>query len=355
MLSYVIRPRAPLFDPPEAAPGPDRFPADAELTVTYEPEQPFGVAPKGGRTVVSGAPNSIQIADRNTGQVTFHSDLTPLALTIFARSGTWTVDGNKVTYRWRCESLVSLYELADTVLYVLPSTLSIAFIDAPHPVSLTGTVAGVPFRWVLVKFSTAAMVTTQAKQTERAGEAIGDLYVIAEQRNRRLAAALQYFHVARRLIAVSASTGEFVAEVVLNLAKVLLVLFPGPDKGCVDRIKGEIRALNYPEQYIDRWITRVIYVRNELDSGHPMLSVMSREQLAALHEFTDNIELVFEELLRRIVRRVDAGTFTIAPAEATPHNSSVMRHMLREPGDTASITREQQVVYPAPSNHHLPA
>lgn len=119
-------------------------------------------------------------------------------------------------------------------------------------------------------------------------------------------AALHYFHVACRLLAVGDSPWEFMGEVILNLTKTLQALFGqhGED------VKRGLRLLGYSDAEVAPFLT-VMELRDALDSGHVMLSVMDEAQAHELYVFLYGREPRFRTLLTRAIEGTRKGTFRV--------------------------------------------
>ena len=103
--------------------------------------------------------------------------------------------------------------------------------DPPYVERVEGTIGSTSFAWVLAEWRAQHRTTTQEQQQQRFAHAWDRMSAISEPRRRRLVAGLHCFHVACRLAREGCTAGEFIAEVVLNLAKSLEVLFPPPGDG----------------------------------------------------------------------------------------------------------------------------
>jgi hypothetical protein len=99
------------------------------------------------------------------------------------------------------------------------------------------------------------------------------------------------------------SPREFVAESLLNLSKVLEVVY-GPRH---DDVRAALGGLGFDAAQIERDFIPVMILRNSLDVGHPSLALLTRRQLETLHRYADRAEGVFRGLLQRIVAAAEVG------------------------------------------------
>ena len=278
------------------------------MTFSFAPSQAFGTEPGGGRTSLRAVPATVHFNVR-TDQYTVESNppLAPLELAVEDGDVRFCVSGNQVTIAKTVESEAEVVKLIETVYYLLPLLLAVEFADPPVIENVEGNVGDAHFGWNLEGWKVELRTTTQEKQEERLGAAWRRLSLIASSDNRRLVAALYYFHVAARLERVSASPGEFLAEALLNYCKVLEVLF-SPSR---DSVRRELSNLGYTAEIIDRDFIPVMLLRNKIDVAHVSLTLFTPEQLLTLHRYADRTESTFRDLLSRVLMRLDASTLML--------------------------------------------
>jgi len=207
-----------------------------------------------------------------------------------------------------------LDDLLQSIFIGYPILLSVEFGDPVVITRVHGKVGGKPFRWELTDWKMQFDITTQEEQERKAVDSWFRFNVIREPTRRRLIAALTYFHAAIRLTRAGVSPWEFMSEAILNLSKVLEALFPHPgDMGSIDAARNGLRELGYTEEEIERDFIPAIALRNGIDVGHVHLPVFTHTQLRVLHDYTESAELKFRELLRRILTKVQDGSYAISP------------------------------------------
>ena len=133
---------------------------------------------------------------------------------------------------------------------------------------------------------------------------------------RRLLAALHYYHVALRLVRRGEIAGEFLPEMILNLSKVLEVLFPPSGDGRTrDAARAGLLELGFSETEIEADYIPAMALRNEIDVGHVDLSLFKVDQLALLHGYTEHAETAYRKLLKRVFDSLASDTFELEPYE----------------------------------------
>lgn len=201
-----------------------------------------------------------------------------------------------------------------SVYFGFPLLLNIEFFDPPIIERVDGCIGSVNFRWELADWNLQFQTTTQYKQETNVANSWSRFYIITLPERRRLLAALHYFHVASRIARRGQTAGEFLPEVLLNLAKTLEVLFPPTGDGNTrDAVRSFLEKLGYSESQIEGDFIPAMALRNEIDVGHVEFGVFTMDQLTVLHSYTERAELAFRDMLKRVVARVESGEFEIEP------------------------------------------
>ena len=309
MLTYQIRPR--VLRIAELV----KFPARCEINVYFAPDQPFGAAPGGGRTTTRAA-GATSTFNANTGQHDIRSKnpLHPIEVRIEDPEKVVTFHGPRLSLVQELAGQRELAAMIDSVYFGVPVLLNVAFADPPYVTRVDGRIGDVPFRWELAEWRMRFSTTTQEQQETVVALAWDRMGILARPENRRLIAGLHYFHVACRLAREGMTAGEFVAEVLLNLAKSLEALFPSTGAGrSRDAIREGLRMLGYTANEIEALFLPVIALRNEVDVGHVELGLFSRDQLAVIHAYCEQAEGAFRQMLERLLSAIESGTTVVAP------------------------------------------
>lgn len=323
MLTYRTRPRVFKF-----ARDVHVIPTPALTTVSFrfEPGQAFGTQPDGGRTAVRGVAAKAEV-DLRTGQYTIASELplTPIELDFADGEVNIIVRGNILTARRTVSSEEDLSAFIEQVYYGLPVLLAPEFADPPIITDVFGTVNGLRFSWHARAMQAEFSTTTQDEQTEHVMRAWRRLVALGNRENRRLAAALHYFHIAARLERVAQAPGEFLAEALLNYAKILEVLF-GPS---TEAIRVSLRALGFEDQEIERDFIPAVILRSKFDVAHVSLVLLEPDQLAVLQRFADRAETQFRTLLSRVLPLLDGDGIPLPTYDIHGADGDVARILSR--------------------------
>jgi hypothetical protein len=304
------------------------FPCQCEATFVFLPKQAFGEEAGGGRTVVQGGGGQLYF-NFNSGYYHFVSEhgLQPLDVRIEeGDSRLITLHGTGLTIGQPCDSLKELDQLVEAVYHIVPALLAVHFADPPYIERVYGRIGDVPFRWELAQMAMPLRVTNQDEQERAVIRAWKDFHEVLPLSHRRLAGALHYFHVALRLGRAGQVAGEFLPEMLLNLAKSLEVLF---HPGRRDDVRAGLAALGFETEWGEKYIVPAIALRNELDVGHVTLAVFSQAQLEAVHAYVEQAEERFRDLFSRVLERFRDGTFVPAPYDDAKPSRKALRLIRR--------------------------
>jgi hypothetical protein len=288
------------------------FPNDVELRFVFQPNTAFGNSGASDRTWKQSTPGSV-IFNANTGHFRIEptNELDELDITIEHSNMVFRLAANQLTLSSRCSSNRELTELLESVYYVFPLVLSLCLQEPVVVDRVDGRVGPEPIAWELKSWQVPILISNQEKQDQRVIEAWDLTAFLSSFGNMRVVGALKYFHAACRLSRVGQTPWEFMGEILLNVCKVLEVLFPPYGDG-MSRQAARIglSRLGYSSAEIERYFIPVMLLRNNIDVGHVFLGLFTRPELTALHSYTEVIERKWLDMLERVLQRVRAdGTF----------------------------------------------
>ena len=225
----------------------------------------------------------------------------------------------------RSDSLAELARLIEWLYFVVSPLLNVAFADPPYIERVDGLIGDVAFRWELVQWKVPFRPITQEMQETAAEAACRRLELLVPPR-RRLVAGLHYFHQACRLSRAGEVAGEFLGEVVLNLAKALEVLFPATGTtGSIDAARAGLQKLGVDSAVIEADLVPAIALRNNIYSGHVQLALFTREHLQLIHDFTERAEAAFRTMLDWLLSKIATGEFDVPSYAAEPIGKDALR------------------------------
>lgn len=192
--------------------------------------------------------------------------------------------------------------------------MSVEFGDPVVIERVDGHIGSIPVRWELTDWRVELDITTQERQEQRFIAAWNRFNVLSAPHRRRLVAALHYFHVGCRLKREAKTPGEFLAEALLNFAKVLEILY-GPAR---DGLRASLMGLDYVKEEIESDFIPLLLLRNSMDVGHPLLALFTSSELQTLHRYAERAEATIRELLKRLFRKVETGNYDVSSYECSP-------------------------------------
>jgi len=307
MLTYQLRER--IFN--VVGGGQLEFPNTAEIEISLQPGVPFGVGAGLARHAIPGVATTAR-ANFATGRIGIEipaGALQPLKIAMDVGDTHFEMNGNVVHVTALVSDLQDLTDLMGAVYFGFVGVLNVYYPDAPSPEYAVGRIGQTRFRWEYAQPAGGVIVTSQENQEETVRQSWSTVVLFAGQSNRRLIAALQYFHIGCRLLTVGRTPWEFLSEALLNLAKVIDSLF-GPSRECQ---RAELRKVGFSDQEIESKLIPIMVVRNEFDVAHVSLASLSSDQLALLHDVAASAEAGCRDLLKRVIAKVKEATYALPP------------------------------------------
>lgn len=313
---------------------PPEFPSRGSVSIELSPRYQFGGVVEPARTVAVGSGGRATWNAHN-GRQSFESEsaLEPVDVTIkHGDDGPiLTVKANVATYTKDFESRAELETAIEYLTYIFPLTLNTEALDTPVVERTFGSVGGIDFGWELLRSSPGTFdATTTDIQEARILRAWQEALLFNTDSNQRLLAALKYFHIACRLERSGHSPWEFLAEIVLNLAKTLEALFPAAGKlGSIDTARRGLTDIGYTKDEIDRDFIPALALRNKLDVGHVSLAVFQVEDMEVVHRYCDAAEGKFRGMLKRVLSMVTDGSYQVKPYKLRSPTRDVLQTIER--------------------------
>ena len=306
MLTYQLQRRVLMREDKN----PLSFPNKVTVEEMFEPSSQYGGC-KEGKTVIQGS--KIQFTyDANSGKswVSSEPSLGEVDTTVEWKDLRLSLKGNKLTAIKDCKSLGELINSLITLRYMVPVFLNIELAEPPVVKYTSVKVGDAKFNWELQSRTKPFEVTNAELQEKKIMASFARLNLV---NSRRLDAAAYYYYVARRLSEAGNSEYEFLAEVVLNLCKVLQVLF-GESR---DKVREELTKLGFSTSDIETNFIPIMILRAELDVAHASLTIFSQKQLTDMYNYLDLAEQNFRKMLQAVFEKASANQYTITP-DPTP-------------------------------------
>lgn len=316
------------------------FPNEVEIVFEFSPLHLFGCGESGGRTGTIGIPSKFEV-DLFSGR---HSLLPPCGLSplfVFLEEPGRKVfmRGHKLHIREHCESASGLEERVQDLFFGIPILLNIEMYDPPIVKIVYGRVGKVPFVWKLHTLHTPIHLTNQNMQQKIIQNSWKRWSILAIPDNKRIFAALHYFHIACRLKATGYSPWEFTGEVILNLCKALEVLFPKRE-GITrkDAVTEGLTILGYSASEVEKTFLPAMDLRDNMDSGHIRLFDLQRESFEILYDYTDTAELAFQKMFQKLISKIQKGEYTLTPYSLIREKQKDAEKVIRKIRESKNIS-----------------
>lgn len=307
------------------------FPNKCRLELKLAPGTTFGTEDAPSRTLVRAREASVLI-NSNTGRWIAQSrpPLERLEVIIESANSCFCLNGDTLTYDFQCASIEDLEGTLVAFKWVLPPLLNIEFSDPPIVEYARGRVGETAFRWEHKpdEWRVHMRTVTADRLEQHVAFAFETLPLFNGTANRRLAAALSYFHVATRLNVCGDSPWEFMAETILNYAKCLDILFV-TSEDTRDDLRNGLKALGYGNDEIEGDFVPITILRSWIDVAHPRIAIYKSTDLQVLYRYMALSEDKFRDLIRRMIDRVQNGTYVLPDREDLSLDSEERKGMDR--------------------------
>ena len=290
------------------------FPAPTVIEVKFAPGVAFGTDDSPSRALVRGRDATVTV-NANTGRWLAQSrpPLERLEVVLRSPNTRFAMDGDMLRYEFACSNIEHLEGTINGIRWVFPPLLNVEFAEPPIVEFIRGTVGQTKFRWEhspeewRVQFRTV----TSERLEEHVAAAWEYLPIFNGSNNRRLVAAMTYFHVANRLSNTGDSPWEFMAEAILNYVKCLEILFVTSENSR-DDIRRELKALSYTDEEIEGDFVPLLILRSWVDVAHPRVAIFKSRDLRVLYRYMSMCEDRFRQLLRRVLSAVRESSYCLA-------------------------------------------
>lgn len=295
------------------------FPNLVELEISLEPKTIFGAAnDEANPNLIDSSPITNISTNMGTGKSTLiYPSFSPVEIDLKISDLEIEIQGNKLRAKRKCKNFKEISYLMYKLHYIIPSLLTIELVDAPIVKLSKGKIGDVPFVWSLEKVSFNYNITNKERQEKLISDSLNRINLICDPANKRLEAALCFYHRSKRLMTTGNSPYEFLSEIILNYSKVLEALFVN-SKNSMDDVRNELPTFGYDDDEINLKFIPIMILRNHFDVAHVTTITLKQEQLNVLHEYLTYSESDIRELLKRVIIKTLDGSYTIKKHNSEP-------------------------------------
>jgi hypothetical protein len=287
------------------------WPAELQLQAELVPDEVFGPSEINSPRVMvlPGQPVQFTI-DPNLMKATPTSDLFPppvqLKRSLFCPDVQVEFSKNVVTLACEVEQFNEVREWVAYLDYVLPSSLSVAFGVFINSTKITGRLGEtVNFCCLFPEESSfyRLCAVDDATRSNRIDTALKLMNPRFASYDRFLVSAT-YFHQALRLCSPHETISPiqcFTAEIFLNLAKGLEILFGGTR----DALRQNCRVLGYSDKQIESQLVPILLIRSRVDIAHAVGSSIPMSEIAVVRQYAMRAIENTKALLSRVSRHLE--------------------------------------------------
>jgi hypothetical protein len=288
------------------------FPAEVTIEVGLAPAASLGSSMP-GRTHTAGKLRLSWNASTDRYAVKSLSPLPPVQVVFDTEAARWVMHSERVKVTAKIADDDQLFEWLDKLSFGLAELLNLELEDATAVLGMSLRIGNALYKLEYAPNQLMSTVSTSSDiQAERVKSVFRRLDAPSVLDSRRLQAALHYFHVACRLLSLPESPWEFMPEAILNMNKVLEVLFS--THRLSDRSNSEAYAelerLGLEKEKREILIS-IMKLRNHLDVAHVDTWEISTDSLSGVYSFLYRTEVVMREMLQLLVQRMESGDFVL--------------------------------------------
>jgi hypothetical protein len=285
------------------------FPAAIDVSFHLEPKAMFWDGQGKTFTYPPGALAQVSLEMR-TGRVMDElvEPVTPAQGSFECLGFSCILNGSVLRIQGQSPSRGQFVGLLSAILHGLPARLNIEFIDVPRITAIEGNVGGVEFRWIPADYMRYSQEIIDESEHEPRMQRAFSRIRYAPRTYRRLNAAVEYYYVACRLEESGLTLWEFTSEVLLNLAKVLLTLYPS-DKPR-DACRAALKDLGYSESEIEDQFIPILLLRDDFNAAHPFLTFVKQDVVSTLHLYSSDALRSVRDLLCKLFEAAESGAYT---------------------------------------------
>ncbi len=299
MLTYQLQNRIlKVIDGPSTL----AFPNKLIIDIEYGPPEMFGISNKPSRLMLAGS-KSLLLYNANSGRMQVQSEppLKPLNVRVQEDNVIFELKMNKLHLVASCHDGTEFENILRTFYHGFPALLNIEFPDPPVPVLLEGSLGETKFRWEHKQATFFCTSKTKDALEQHIVDSLNNIQFLGG----RLLAAVQYLHTASRLIVSGQSSWEFMAESILNMCKVLQVMFGES----MDSVRKHLNELGYSLDEVEGDFIPIMVLRSHFDIGHAQVVIPQSEQLQILYNYLSISENKMRQLIKRVLNRVAEDSY----------------------------------------------
>lgn len=290
------------------------FPATLVARIKFGPDDAFGSlgSPGQPRTTAKRATPARLIWNANEGTSAWEGEFLDALATEIQKgplTAHWT--GNELALSLRVMSQDEASEIVNSASQLIPAFLSLRLRVFVWIKAFFVEIGSCRFTLEVPDLRYRIIVATSERNKERAKQSIDD-WATQRRESLRAVMAIYYYRHAMRLASLEPDRQAMAAEVTLNLAKAIEIIFSS-DR---ERLRARAEEWGLDREFVERWIVPILLIRNELDVAHVASGPLSHMQHQAMLDFLDRAFTHVHALLSRVIEMAQSGKVTLDPPSA---------------------------------------
>jgi|GEM_PF-3193762 len=289
--------------------GQPAFPASLTAKIQFGPSDAFGVPTTHSRTTGKRAAPATLRWNANEGISEWEGDIIDIVqaeLKIGAVGAKWS--GDILQLDLAVDSFNAAEQIIGSLSHLLPAFLSLRLRVFVWIREFTVVIGSIDYRFETAMHRYGITLATTELNSERATQSVQD-WAVQRREGLRVVMALYYYRHAQRLAALEPDRQSMAAEVVLNLAKAIEIIFSSDRT----QLRRKAAAWGLDSNFIERWIVPILLIRNELDVAHVASAPLEGLQHQAILNFLDRAFVHVHTLLEQVLKLYQDGSLILDP------------------------------------------
>ena len=292
---------------------PTVFPALTTGRITLGPKDAFGLPGADPRTTAPRARPVRVLWNANEGIIDWEVELIEKVQAVSNRDG-FKVElcGDRLVYSFEAQSLEEAAHVALSATQVLPPILSFRLRTFVWIQGFEVDVADSHFNVEIWRSHAGIIIASREHNESLILQGLDD-WTNPNSLHPRCISALYYYRHAERLSAIEPDRSSLTAEVILNLAKAVEILF-SPNR---ERVRSSIRNMGFDDAFIEKKIIPLLLLRNEMDVAHVASGPLDKQQKQTLTQFVSAAMANVHTLIELVLEAGRAGQIYFEPVSTT--------------------------------------
>lgn len=287
------------------------FPSKVKFRIKLAPIDAFGIKSDDQRSTFKIGEIFNYVIHKDCGEIKWKGAFLDKLNSEYAYKGIqFKIIGNALSMEYEAESMQSIVDNAFSLNIIIPALLSLrmqTFISIQsffieHSKGLYGCFVS--------RVAPPVTATTEEKNVEHIVKSF-ERWLDIPKGEEIFVIALYYYRHALQLSRIEPSPQTMIPEVILNLSKVLEILFH--DANDTDKFVDKCQRIGLENNFVEQKLKPILILRNKIGSGHAMAVPLSIEQKDMVQKFIMAAFHNVQFLIEFVWKQAKAGNYTFKP------------------------------------------